>query len=690
MMMISQQQQQLFGMIGLLLLLLLGIISSSSWAGITVLAFSASSSTRQAIHPGGGGGRVHSTYRPLSFPTTTAAAAAAAARQVSFNKQQQHQQRSHPLLMSSTAEQESNGGSKTSKETTKKKKITDPSQLESIAQNAKALLTDFTRDSKGSSSSSSSQNQTATTTKLIQASAAGLAVALAMVPEAIAFAFVAGVSPLVGLWTTVVLGFTAASLGGRAGICSSASGAVSVVIASLCQSHGPAYLSATAIVAGLLQMTAGLAGLGKFIRLVPHPVMLGFVNGLAIVMTKAQLVHFQVPPSATSLVGGEGVKFLSLFTKAGASVYGVTAFTMMLVKLLPRITKIIPPSLGAVILTTLLSQAFGLPVQTLADVAGAETFRGGWSVLPKFGLPAVPLTAETFQIILPYAITMAAVGSIESLLTLQLVDGMVDDGKRGSTSKECIGQGTGNLLSGLFGGIGGCALVGQSVINVQSGGGVSRWSGMSMALFLALGIVAAAPLLGAVPVASLVGVMLLVCQSTFSWSSLRILRRIPKLDALVIALVSVLTVQKDLAYAVVVGTIASALGFAWKQSTRLSATTDMEGNKKLYKLNGPLFFGSTNQFASLFESKSDPSRVVLDFRNSRVMDHSALKAIHTLADQYGSQGKTVYLRHLSKDCKYLLQRLYKDNKYPDYEVFESDPLEDPEYGVAVRYQDVPL
>lgn len=258
--------------------------------------------------------------------------------------------------------------------------------------------------------------------------------------------------------------------------------------------------------------------------------------------------------------------------------------------------------------------------------------------------------------------------------------------------KECMGQGYGNFLSGLTGGIGGCALLGQSIISVQSGGGVSKFSGMSMAVFLALGIVSFAPLLGSVPVASLVGVMLLVCQSTFSWSSLRLLRKIPRLDALVIALVSICTVQKDLAFAVLAGTTASALGFAWKQSTNLSASNSVEGDKKLYELNGPLFFGSVSKFQRVFDPKSDPEKVILDFTNTRVMDHSALEAIHNLAFQYGAQGKTVYLRHLSSDCAQLLKTL-SDGNLPPYEVIETDPSTDPVYGVAEKpslYTNVPV
>jgi SulP family sulfate permease len=496
--------------------------------------------------------------------------------------------------------------------------------------------------------------------KLIKASTSGLAVSLAMVPEAVAFAFVAGVNPLVGLWTTVVLGFVAAALGGRAGICSSASGACSVVVASLCAAHGPAYLSACAMLTGLLQISGGLLGVGKLINLVPHPVMLGFVNGLAIVMTKAQMMHFKT-----------GGSFMSLTSPLGASTYGIAALTMALVKLLPKLTKAIPPTLGAVAISSVIAKICSIPAKTLADVAGASTFAGGWSVLPKFGLPNVPFSMETLQIIFPYALTMAAVGCIESLLTLQLLDGMVDDGSRGSAKKECLGQGSGNVLSGLTGGIGGCALLGQSIINVQSGGGVSRWSGMSMALFLATGIVAAAPLLGGVPVASLVGVMLLVCQSTFSWSSLRLVTKIPKLDAAVIVLVSIVTVQKDLAAAVLAGTIASALGFAYKQSTSLTATFSGDEKKKVYNLQGPLFFGSTNQFDSVFSSKVDPNTVVLDFSESRILDHSAVDAIHNLSDKYTAMGKTLFLQGLCNDSTKLLLRYCQGRKSPPFQMIGS-------------------
>lgn len=569
-----------------------------------------------------------------------------------------------------------------------------PSQIESIVANAKSI----------SASMGMKMDLTNKTLrgKYLTAITAGLAVSLAMVPEAVSFSFVAGVNPLVGLWTTVVLGFFAAMFGGRAGIQSSASGACSVVVAALCASHGAGYLAGCAALAGLLQIASGTLDLGKLIRLVPHPVMVGFVNGLSLVMLKAQLSHFK----------GAAGTFLSPLSAEGTATYGCALLTMALVRfVIPSLqekvepAKAVPPTLGGVVIATSIARLLKWPVRTLADAAGAETFRGGLSILPKIGLPAsfwtpfqkAPL--ETLRIILPYAVTMAAVGSIESLLTLQLLDGIVDDGKRGSTKKECIGQGIGNLASGLTGGIGGCALIGQSLISAQSGGGVSKLSGISMAIFLALGIVSFAPLLGQIPIVSLAGVMLLVCQSTFSWGSLRLVGKIPNLDAFIIALVTYVTVEDDLAKAVLIGTITSALGFAWKQSTTISVTlsqtklTPPSGptlpNVKTYNINGPLFFGSTQRFSELFRVKEDPDDVVIDFTHSRVYDHSALEAINNLALRYGSMNKRVYLRRLSSDCAKLLAKVHKGG-LPPYEVIEISSA-DPVYGVvedAALYENV--
>ena len=544
------------------------------------------------------------------------------------------------------------------------------SQIESLRNFAKSLNFFGMRSEGGEMSNAEAQKV------YVKSLAAGLAVSLAMVPEAISFAYVAGVSPLVGLWTTVVLGFVAAAFGGKPGICSSASGACSVVVAALCAQKGPSYLSACAMMAGILQIVFRKAG--RFIRLVPHPVMLGFVNGLTVVMARAQFRHFK----------DAGGAFLALSSPAGRSMYGLTALTAVLVRLIPRIKALqaIPPTLGAVTFISVLQKILQLPgVKTLADVSGAETFRGGLSVLPSFSLwpSGVPISLETLRVIAPYAVTMAAVGAIESLLTMQLLDNLVENesGKPSSTKKECLGQGLGNLASGLTGGIGGCALLGQSIINVESGGGASRLSGMSMAIFLALGILVGAPLLASIPVAALVGVMLTVCQSTFSWSSLRILHKIPRLDAAVIFLVSFVTVKDDLAKAVLVGVIASALGFAWKQSTAITATSTNDNTSKSYAIKGPLFFGSTTSFAGLFSKiEDDPEEVILDFTESRVCDHSALEAIEGVADKFNEAGKKIRLRHLSDNCRTLLQTLH--GAQTDMYILESDPGNDPVYSVS--------
>lgn len=505
---------------------------------------------------------------------------------------------------------------------------------------------------------------------------AGLTVSLAMVPEAVAFAFVVGVSPLTGLWTTVLLGFFAAAFGGRPGIMSSASGACAVVMADLVRSHGPVYLSAAVVVAGALQVLAGALKLGRFIRLVPAPCMLGFVNGLAVLMFAAQMQHFRSPLTGLWLSGAPL-----------AATAGLAAFTSLLVQVVPRLTTAVPGSLVAVGLATALMHGLGLPAATLADLAGAETFKGGLSVLPALGVPAVPwLSPETWATILPYAVTMAAVGLIEALLTLNLIDGMVDDGTRGSTKKECFGQGIGNVANGLAGGMGGCALIGQSLVNVNAGG-TSRVSGISMSLFLALGIVGGAGLLGKVPVASLVGVMLVVCYKTFAWSSLRLVRRVPRIDVFTIALVSAVVVLKDLATAVFAGTVVSALSFAYKQAKQISATAALQDDGwKAYRLRGPLFFGSASAFADLFTPAEDPQDVVLDFGASRVYDQSGLDAIDTICEKYGAQGKTVHLRHLSPDCASLLTRKWR-GRTPPYRVIEVDSASDPIYEVAEDYSD---
>ncbi|CAK0844571.1 unnamed protein product [Prorocentrum cordatum] len=456
---------------------------------------------------------------------------------------------------------------------------------------------------------------------------------------------------------------------------------------ALVAKYGTSYLSAAVVLAGVLQMTAGALGWGKFIKLVPHPVMLGFVNGLAIVIFMAQLSHFRDPLTGLWLGGPQG-----------ATMLGLTALSMALVKLLPRLTTAVPSSLLTVGIVTAVAKVFSLPAKTLTDIAGAETFRGGLAILPKLAIPAVPWASaplQTLGILLPYAATMASVGLVESLLTLQLVDGLVDDGKRGDTAKECVGQGLGNFFSGLLGGMGGCAMIGQTQVNVQAGA-TSRLAGISMSAFLAAGIVCAAPLLGQVPIAALVGIMFIVCESTFEWSSFRLMRRIPRADAAVIVAVSLVTVVKDLAVAVVAGTVLSALVFAWNQSTSITASVSTaqrgaETGWKTYMLRGPLFFGSAQAFNDIFEVADDPEDIVIDFAGSRAMDHSALEAINGLAERYGEAGKRVHLRHLSSDCAELLERL--NGRRRPYEIIERQPSEDPVYEVAeggALYTDVPV
>ncbi len=497
----------------------------------------------------------------------------------------------------------------------------------------------------------------AITTELL----AGLTVALALVPEAVAFAFVAGVHPLVGLYAAFLVGLITALFGGRPGMISGATGALAVVMVSLVATHGVEYLFATVVLMGVLQILAGVFRLGKFIRLVPHPVMLGFVNGLAIVIFMAQLGQFQVP-------GADGAKVWMTGWPL-AIMLGLVALTMAIIWGMPRLTKAVPAPLAGIALVAALVLAFDIPVPRVGDLASIE---GG---LPSFHIPVVPFAWETLKIIFPYALILAAIGLIESLLTLNLVGEMTE--QRGGASKECIAQGAANTVTGLFGGMGGCAMIGQSMINVKSGGR-TRLSGVSAALFLLAFILVAAPLIEQIPLAALVGVMFMVVIGTFAWRSLVVMRRIPLTDAAVIVLVTVVTVLTDLAVAVVVGVIVSALAYAWNNAKRIHARIETDENgAKIYSIEGPLFFGSTAGFSELFTPQDDPSVVVVDFMNSRVADQSALQAIEDLAAKYEGQGKTLQLRHLTRDCHRLLNRAGQL-------MIDSD--DDPDYGVAVDYQ----
>lgn len=486
----------------------------------------------------------------------------------------------------------------------------------------------------------------------------GLTVALALVPEAVAFAFVAGVDPLVGLYAAFMVGLLAAIFGGRPGMISGATGAMAVVMVALVAQHGVEYLFAAVVLTGLIQISAGLLKLGKYIRMVPYPVMLGFVNGLAIVIFLAQLQHFQVglEDGSREWMSGES---LWLFA-------GLIVLTMAIIHYLPRFTKMIPSSLAAIITVTLIVIGFNLDTNTVGDLASIE---GG---LPAFHIPSVPFNLDTLMIILPYAFILAAVGLIESLLTLSLIDDVTNT--RGRGNRECIGQGIANTATGMFGGMGGCAMIGQSMININSGGR-QRLSGISAALFLLAFILFTSDLIEMIPMAALVGVMFIVVIGTFEWSSLRIMGKIPRMDAFVLILVSAVTVFTDLAVAVVVGVIVSALAFAWEHAKHINVKAYVADNgSKVYELNGVLFFGSVKNFIDLFTIDDDPDDVVIEFQNSRVADHSAIEAIDNLAEKYLDAGKTLHLRHLSPECQDLLTKAG--------DLVEVNVMEDPRYHVA--------
>jgi SulP family sulfate permease len=486
----------------------------------------------------------------------------------------------------------------------------------------------------------------------------GLTVALALVPEAVAFAFVAGVEPLVGLYAAFMVGLLAAIFGGRPGMISGATGAMAVVMVALVAQHGVEYLFAAVVVTGLIQMSAGVLRLGKFIRMVPHPVMLGFVNGLAIVIFLAQLQNFQQVSADGSRQWMTG-ETLMMFS-------GLVLLTMLIIHYLPRLTGAFPSSLAAIITVSLLVLGFNIDTQTVGDLA---SIKGG---LPTLHIPAVPFTLETLGIILPYAFILAAIGLIESLLTLSLIDEVTNT--RGRGNRECMGQGIANTVTGMFGGMGGCAMIGQSMININSGGR-QRLSGIAAALFLLMFILFASPLIERIPMAALVGVMFIVVLATFEWSSLRIFRKIPTTDAFVLVLVSAVTVFTDLAIAVVVGVIVSALAFAWEHAKHISIRTyDDENGSRVHELNGPLFFGSVKNFLELFDPENDADDVIVEFQNSRVADHSAIEAIDTLAERYIRAGKTLHLRHLSEECRTLLKKAGN--------LVEVNVLEDPRYFVA--------
>jgi SulP family sulfate permease len=491
----------------------------------------------------------------------------------------------------------------------------------------------------------------------------GLTVALALVPEAIAFAFVAGVAPLVGLYAAFIVGLITAVFGGRPGMISGATGALAVVMVSLVIEHGAEYLFATVILMGIIQLFAGLFRLGKFIRMVPHPVMLGFVNGLAIVIALAQIQQFQVTEANDNISWMEG----AILYKTIALVI----LTMFIIWATPKVSNMIPAPLVAIGIVTLLVIFANIDVLRVGDMARVG---GG---LPIFSIPDVPISFEMLKIIFPYAFILAAIGLIESLLTLNLVGDLTN--RRGGASKECLAQGAANFVTGFFGGMGGCAMIGQSVINVKSGGR-TRLAGITAALFLLGFILFASDAIEMIPLAALVGIMFMVVIGTFAWNSIQILLRVPRADAFVIILVTGVTVAQDLAVAVIVGVIISALVYAWNAARRIQASTRpsvRENSALVYDIRGPLFFGSATSFIELFDIDNDPDIIILDFAGSRVVDQSALQAIEDIANKYAAAGKQIKLRHISRDCHRLLSRSGQI-------IINSD--DDPEYGLAVDYQ----
>ncbi|MCF7958030.1 MAG: SulP family inorganic anion transporter [Phycisphaerae bacterium] len=477
----------------------------------------------------------------------------------------------------------------------------------------------------------------------------GLTVALALVPEAIAFAFVCHVSPLIGLYAAFIMGLVTALLGGRPGMISGATGAIAVVLAGLVVSHGVEYLFATVLLMGAIQILAGLLRLGKFVRFIPHPVMLGFVNGLAIVIFLAQLGQFKngTGENATWMTG------IDLY-----SMLGLVGLTMAICYLLPRLTKAIPASLVAIFAVTgvaLLLPLLGLHhSRTVLDFVQmldptVETLKGG---LPTFHKINVPWTLETLKVIFPYSILAASVGLIESLLTLTLIDELTES--RGKGNQECIGQGLGNVLCGMFGSMGGCAMIGQSMINIKSGGR-GRLSGATAALTLLALVMVGSSFIQIIPIAALVGVMFIVVISTFEWSSIRQMKKIPRSDAFIIMLVSAVTVFEDLAVAVLVGVIVSALVFAWKKGSQIEIHSEIDQKgSKVYRLRGQVFFGSVRNFTELFKPAEDPNDVIIDFHYARVHDHSGIEAINMLASRYTRLGKKLHLVDLSPECCQLL------------------------------------
>jgi len=503
----------------------------------------------------------------------------------------------------------------------------------------------------------------------------GITVSLALVPEAVAFSFVAGVNPLVGLYAAIIVGLITSIFGGRPGMISAAAGSLAVVMMALVQEHGASYLFLAVIMMGIFQIIIGVMKWGRFIRMVPSPVMLGFVNGLALIIMLAQFTQFK--DASGAWLPSDDLKIMGMIIMG----------TLAIIFLLPKLTKAIPSALAAIIFMTIMVLLFHIDTITVGDKASVSgtvesLFFGDGSENGFMGitwlqhLPADFWTLKTLWIVLPYALILTVVGSVESLLTMTLIDDITQT--RGRANKECIALGSANCVAGTFGTMGGCALIGQSMINVSSGG-TGRLSGITAAAMLLLIVVAGSSYIALVPIGALVGLMFFVVIATFNWSSWNIMRGMSKADAFVMLLVTVLTVVFDLAVAVIVGVIVSALVFAWQHAQRVMLTTEMtqiDGREvKIYKVHGPLFFASAQNFTDNFDIKNDPNCVKIDFKESRVYDHTGVEAIHKLTQRYLEAGKKLTLRHLSPEC----QELLADAK----DLIEVNVSEDPHYHVSM-------
>jgi SulP family sulfate permease len=487
---------------------------------------------------------------------------------------------------------------------------------------------------------------------------AGLTVAMTMMPESLSFAILAGFPPLVGLYAAFIMGLVTSIFGGRPGLISGGAGATVIVLIALMKSNGLEYVFAAVALAGVIQILIGLFKLGKFIRLVPQPVMYGFVNGLAVIIFMAQLEQFK------TVVNGQ----LTWLTGTPLLIMGgLVALTIAIVVLLPRFTKAIPSSLAAIIIVYVIVLGFQIDTRVIKDIASVS---GGF---PPFHIPGIPLNFETFKIILPYGLIMACVGLTEGLLTVNLVDELT--GTRGNGNRECIAQGGANILNGFFFGMGGCPMIAQTLVNL-SAGARARLSGIVAALTILLIIIFGAPVIERVPMAALTGVMIMVAFGTFEWASFRIINKMPKQDIFVGVLVAVITIfMHNLALAVLIGVIISALVFAWESAKRIRARKYLDENgTKHYEIYGPLFFGSVTAFNEKFDVAGDPAEVIIDFKDSRISDMSGIEALNKLTERYAKAGKTLHLRHLSEDCRLLLKNAES--------VIEVNILEDPNYKVA--------